>query len=162
MELLIVTLLIGLLLVSAELFVPGGILGIIGAISLIASVVTAFGEFGPSIGTYYLIGVLLLTTIAISLTVRVAPRSKMTRSLFLREDERGYRSQGRDLSHLKGKTGLTLTALRPAGMARIEKKRIDVVTEGSLVEKGTPVRVIEVEGNRVVVRAVEDNSITTP
>jgi membrane-bound serine protease (ClpP class) len=51
-------------------------------------------------------------------------------------------------------TGTAFTQLRPAGTALINGRRVDVVTEGQLIERGTPVRVVAVEGMRVVVRAV--------
>jgi membrane-bound serine protease (ClpP class) len=50
------------------------------------------------------------------------------------------------------KTGVAKTALRPSGTAVIDGERVDVVTEGNLIEPGTPVRVVAVEGLRVVVR----------
>jgi membrane-bound serine protease (ClpP class) len=43
--------------------------------------------------------------------------------------------------------------LRPSGLALIDGKRIDVVTEGPMIERGTPVKVVAVEGMRVVVRS---------
>ena len=54
------------------------------------------------------------------------------------------------LTELGGKEGVTLTALRPAGAAEIEGRRLDVVTDGVFVEAGRPVRVISVEGARIV------------
>ncbi len=54
-----------------------------------------------------------------------------------------------------GQRGRTLSQLRPAGRAMINGKRVDVVTEGSLIEADVEIIVITVEGNRVVVRAVE-------
>jgi membrane-bound serine protease (ClpP class) len=44
--------------------------------------------------------------------------------------------------------------LRPSGAAVINDKRVDVVTEGPFIDRGTPVRVVAVEGMRVVVRSV--------
>ncbi|MCY2938254.1 MAG: hypothetical protein NTV55_07840 [Planctomycetota bacterium] len=55
---------------------------------------------------------------------------------------------------LLGKQGQTTTPLRPAGKALIDGDPVDVVSDGRYVEVGTPVVVIQVEGNRVVVRAV--------
>jgi membrane-bound serine protease (ClpP class) len=55
---------------------------------------------------------------------------------------------------LVGQEGVALTTLRPAGMARFGEKKVDVVSEGEEVERDSRVRVIEVKGNRVVVRAV--------
>jgi len=53
---------------------------------------------------------------------------------------------------LKGKTGVALTPLRPAGMASIEDGKYDVITDGIHVEAATPIRVIRVEGDKIVVR----------
>ncbi len=57
--------------------------------------------------------------------------------------------------HLLGETGMTATALVPAGKVRIGHKLLDVISDGDMIEKGIPVSVVEVKGNRVVVRAVE-------
>jgi membrane-bound serine protease (ClpP class) len=51
-------------------------------------------------------------------------------------------------------SGTALTNLRPSGTALIDGKRVDVVTNGSMIERGAEVKVIAVEGARVVVRAV--------
>src|SRR5690606_17678313 len=51
---------------------------------------------------------------------------------------------------LVGRTGRAVTPLRPAGTAEIDGRRWDVVTEGSFVEAGRPVRVVAVEGLRIV------------
>ena len=63
----------------------------------------------------------------------------------------GYTSSP-DTASLVGKTGATLTALHPAGAARIDGERLDVVTSGEFIDAGTPVAVVEARGNRIVVR----------
>ncbi len=50
-----------------------------------------------------------------------------------------------------GDWGVAESLLRPAGRVRFGHKTVDVVSEGSFIERGRPVRVIEIEGNRVVV-----------
>ncbi|MGQ0613063.1 MAG: NfeD family protein [Planctomycetaceae bacterium] len=61
----------------------------------------------------------------------------------------------RDREHpLLGATGVTETALRPAGKATLAGRRVDVVTEGGFLDEGTPVQVVAVRGNVVVVRKV--------
>ncbi|MEM5592240.1 NfeD family protein [Niallia circulans] len=52
------------------------------------------------------------------------------------------------------KTGVTLTALRPAGVILIEDERIDVVSDGSFIDKGKKVKVVKAEGSRIVVREI--------
>lgn len=53
-----------------------------------------------------------------------------------------------------GQRGVSVTALRPAGKARFDAIYVDVVTDGAFVDNNRPVEVVQVSGNRVVVRAV--------
>jgi membrane-bound serine protease (ClpP class) len=59
------------------------------------------------------------------------------------------------LTSLIGQQGKAITPLRPAGAAQIGARRVDVVTEGKFVASDTPVKVIQVEGNRVIVEPLE-------
>lgn len=58
------------------------------------------------------------------------------------------------LSHLVEKEGLALSDLRPAGIALINNERIDVVTQGDFINADTPIKVLRIEGNRVIVRVL--------
>jgi membrane-bound serine protease (ClpP class) len=53
-----------------------------------------------------------------------------------------------------GKTGIAASALRPAGKAKIDGELVDVVTLGDFIEKDARVRVLKVDGNRIVVAGV--------
>ncbi|MCA9440669.1 MAG: nodulation protein NfeD, partial [Candidatus Omnitrophica bacterium] len=55
-------------------------------------------------------------------------------------------------NELTGQTGVTLSSLKPGGLARIGKKRMDVVTQGEYIDAGETVRVVEVRGMQVIVR----------
>jgi membrane-bound ClpP family serine protease len=57
-------------------------------------------------------------------------------------------------SALLGTVGVTATPLRPSGMAQIGDEYVDVITDGSFIPAGTRIQVIEVDGNRVVVKEV--------
>jgi membrane-bound serine protease (ClpP class) len=58
-------------------------------------------------------------------------------------------------TELLDQVGIAQTNLRPSGTALINGQRVDVVTEGPLIERGARVKVVALEGLRVVVRAVE-------
>ena len=51
-----------------------------------------------------------------------------------------------------GKSGKTVTDLRPSGWINIDNQKIFVVTEGEFLEKNQPVKILSVDGNRVIVR----------
>jgi membrane-bound serine protease (ClpP class) len=101
-------------------------------------------------------GNLVLLTVIIGLLVggyfylRFFPTSRLAK-LFTSHSTVG--ELGVERPDLLQQTGTALTQLRPSGTALINGKRVDVVTEGGLIEKGTPVKVVAVEGLRVVVRA---------
>ena len=54
------------------------------------------------------------------------------------------------------KRGLTVTQMTPSGKARFGDSRVDVISDGEVVACGTDVVVVEVRGNEVLVRAVEN------
>ncbi len=56
-----------------------------------------------------------------------------------------------DYSHLMNQTGTATTPLRPSGKARFGDQIIQVVSDGGMIDKGTPVLVIDVQGGKVVV-----------
>lgn len=151
MELVITLLAVGALLLLAESVLPGMIAGIIGVCCLIAGVVEGYVRFGARTGNLILAGLLVALVIGFSLWLKYFPNSRAAR-LFISRQVVG--DIGTDRPALLHKTGTAFTQLRPAGTALINGKRVDVVTEGQLIERDTPIQVVAVEGMRVVVRAL--------
>ena len=56
------------------------------------------------------------------------------------------------------RSSVAASLLRPAGIADIDGVKLDVVTQGEFIAKGTQIRVIKVEGRRIVVEAVRDEA----
>lgn len=153
---LILTYLIGLALLFAELFVPGVVMGVLGGIVVIYAVVAAWFQ------AEYLTAVLLTgtTLVAAPLMVRYATRRLSLASSLPAED--GFAAAESGLPGLAGTEGTTLTPLRPAGTAEFDGRRVSVVAETGFIESDTRVRVLRVEGNRVVVRAAPTADATRP
>jgi membrane-bound serine protease (ClpP class) len=59
---------------------------------------------------------------------------------------------------LTGVVGRSLSALRPAGVALLSGRRIDVVSEGEFIEPDQAIEVVSDQGNRVVVRRHQESS----
>lgn len=152
MQLFIILLIAGVLLICAEIFAPGGILGAFGTVALIGAIIIGFAEFGSSGGFAVMVLIILFLAIVIWLWLKFFPNTKMGRALTLVSDSKGFRSTSSNYTDLVGKTGTAHTDLRPAGSAVIDGRRLDVVTEGALITTGAPIRVIKTEGNRIVVR----------
>ncbi|MHC4760567.1 MAG: NfeD family protein [Planctomycetota bacterium] len=57
-----------------------------------------------------------------------------------------------------GQIGEVISALRPAGKAQFGARVVDVVADGAFIEKGGPVKILEVHGNHVIVTEVKENA----
>ncbi len=166
--------LIGVFLLFLELFViPGfGLTGIFGILFIMSSiVVTLLEQSITSPHFYYVVGwgdVLYATgitmvTMLIGITgallvpfmIPVFAKAPFGSWLYLKQIEdkaSGYHSAEDGLDLLNGKEGIARTNLRPAGIVEIEGRRVDVVSQGGYISLNSPVRVIKVEGRRVVVQ----------
>lgn len=69
------------------------------------------------------------------------------------QNRKGYTSVA-DKSRFLGKKGVCVTDLRPAGTIIVGGEPVDVVTEGNFVNQGDTVKVINVDGSRVMVRQI--------
>lgn len=156
MQIFWILLLAGLFLIGAEIFVPGGILGIVGGVALVAAIVIAFGAFSAPVALMISAGIILLLGITLILWIKYFPKTIIGKSLTLSKDVRMYKATEAELNDLVGKEGVAQMTLRPAGIVKIANRRVDVVAEGGWIEQGANVRVIEVKGNRVVVREIQE------
>ncbi|WP_036931793.1 NfeD family protein [Proteocatella sphenisci] len=146
---------IGIALIFAELFVPGGILGTVGVVTVV---------WALSLMTDTFLGLMLAITvsfiiigIAIYILIKLIPKEKIKNTLILTSSlnrSEGY-STSKDLQFYIGKVGITESTLRPTGKAKIEGKIMDVVSEDKLIEKGKMVKVTYVDGTKVLVREIE-------
>ncbi|NOZ64344.1 MAG: hypothetical protein GXO71_05340 [Caldiserica bacterium] len=152
----------GLLLIFLELYLPGGILGTIGSVLIVVSMVYAYRiRIIPQQAPLIIAFQILLGGILIYIWIKQFHRTRWGKRLILEENEdvsKGYVAQEKELENLVGKEGITLTLLRPVGIAEVEGKRVGVVTEGIYVGKGKKVRVLEVSGNRLKVKEIEEDA----
>ncbi|PJN90839.1 NfeD family protein [Bacillus sp. mrc49] len=149
---------IGVILVLAEFFIPGGIIGLLGFTAIVGSLFLASDD--PVHMTISLLIAVTVSILAFILLVKVfGKQMKFFRKMILTDatkTEQGYVSNPNrvDLLGVKGKA---LTDLRPSGTALINDERVDVVTEGSFISKGSSLTIVKVEGSRVVVREIPDS-----
>jgi membrane-bound serine protease (ClpP class) len=148
---------LGLSLIVLELMFPSlGALGIAAALCLIGAIAVAFSK-DQSTGIGFLVATAVLVPAALMAGLKLLPRSPVGKILVNRgttfTDTAAVDVRDRELL---GKLGVAENLLRPAGTIRIEGRRVDVVTRGEPIEAGARVKVIEIEGNRVVVARADD------
>lgn len=148
---------IGFALLLAELLVPGGILGLIGSAFMVIGLLFA----GKSVVhmAYSMIIALAIAIIGMVVLVKFFGKNIHLFSKLVLKDatttEEGYVSNIKR-NDLLGKEGITLTPLRPAGSVLIGDERVDVVSEGSYIDFDKKVKVVQVEGSRIVVREIKE------
>lgn len=177
----------GILLLAVEAFViPGfGVAGVLGLASIVAAVIRIFQDDAVTVLATTAIG----GGVLLGLLMWLLPTTGLGRQLTLSERIGGGLSGSRsgtaaaagtggaigdpmpidparaklvgDRSDLIGRTGTALSDLRPAGVARFGDDRVDVVSDGDYVGAGASLRVLRVEGNRVVVRATDPQSASS-
>lgn len=157
----IIIFVIGVILIIAEFFLPFGISGILGVAAIIFSIILAGGDL-----VQMSIAVLIALTVAIiGMVIMMKFFRKGLKALnkVILTDatttEQGYVSNQNRLD-LVGKLALTMTPLRPAGTIRIDNERIDAVSDGSFIGKDKLVKIIKVEGSRIVVREATEGEAT--
>ena len=147
----------GLIAIIVEFFVPaGGLVGILGVASIVGGVVMMYMQYGNTLGSIFLILALVLVPALVVFYFKVFPRTFMGKRLILGEEQKregGYASYTeKRYADLVGKMGTALTVLRPSGMISIDRQKFSVVTAGEFIDQDKPVKVVKVEGSRIVVR----------
>lgn len=152
------------LLLAVELFVPSyGMIAVTASIAAIAGVVCLFIH-DTTWGMIGMFGVIVAGPTAFFLWVKLFPHTPMGRRMILGnpningddapQDSEQVRRREEALA-LIGVAGTALTDLRPVGVAEIDGKRVDVLAEGPWVAKGRTVKVVHLDGLKIVVREVE-------
>lgn len=155
---------VGLILVEAFVIPGFGVAGVLGVLCMFAGLFMALAGSWPFVTSddiyraiFTLAGSVVLTVVgAIGLSA-LLPKTKTFGTFVLSEEQKrdlGYTSH-KPHQELIGKQGIALTTLRPSGTAIIDNERVDVVSEGGYIEAKKPIKVVGVEGIRIIVREVE-------
>ena len=158
-----ICLVLGLILCIIEIFQPGfGIFGALGTLLIIAGLVIRMLQGGTLVMLFIMIFIVIVILLAaFMIMVRSMKYGWLSRADFIQTGTavNPNRSDAtKDFSYLLDKTGKTSTSLRPSGKAIIEDQEYDVIAQGTFINKDVDIKVIEVEGVRIVVREEKNNS----
>ena len=150
----VLLLVVGFILVVVEMYVPGfGVPGITGIACLIAGVIIKANTALEAL--IMAIVIIALLCIALSISIHSVSKGRLAKSkLVLHETATdAYNIGTNDLMYYLNKTGETTTVLRPSGIGEFEGVKLNIVSDGEFIGAGETVKVISVEGNRIVVKA---------
>lgn len=146
----------GVIFIIIEILTPTiGLLAGIGVVAILYSLILAMGG---DINAIYMMAISLVISIVIfAVILKKLPSSRLWKKLILTNTsstEQGYVSSV-DYSKYLNKEGVVLSELRPSGSVEIDGVPVDVVSEGKFISKGEKVRVVKIEGVRIIVRRTE-------
>ena len=167
-------LILGIILLGFELFViPGfGIAGIAGLLFIAAGAILALQDFvipDPSFpwqaellvkNTLHVLGAFFMAIILAFLGLRyILPRlSLVIQGPYLDTTLKDSHADSVEAGGANvGDLGIAMTFLRPSGKVKIKTEIFDVITEGEFMQKGTPVKISEIKGNRIIVSRRPDH-----
>ncbi len=152
----LVLLVVGVGLIVLEVFIPsGGVLSILAALAVIASVVVAFTGGWVS-GVIMLVTMMIVLPLFISGMIRWWPHTPIGRMVVLNipeneDDVLSDTAEYRALRSLVGRRGVAKTKMLPSGAVVIDGLVYDALSDGVAIEAGQPILVTAVRTNRVIV-----------
>ncbi len=154
----IVCLVVGLVLMIIEMFTPGlGVPGALGGAALIAAIVLRADSLANALITLAII--LVLLSIAAFVIFRSLNKGALAKSPIVLNDAINAESSSLSedgMRDLIGREGVCLNTLRPSGNANFDGTKLDVVSSGEFIQRGRRVRIIGVEGIRIMVEEIGD------
>lgn len=150
----------GVLLIVAEVYlIPGlNVVGIIGAVMLLAAVTIAFLEAGIMGGILTMSSASVLSGGAFWWLWKSGAWNQFILSSSLRTDDKQIARESEQRARYLGKKGTAVTPLRPTGIAEFDGERIEVVTEGDFISAGSRVKVVAMDRRQYFVRLVSESA----
>lgn len=147
----ITLLLVGFILIGMEIFLPGGVLGIVGSVVWISAAVVGVQKFPAPWNWFSAFILFLVGVLTFVVWIRYFPKSRVGKNLSLSENAQDYKSHTKDNDLPVGTEGEAVSTLRPSGIARFDGQRIDVLADGQWIEAGQPVKISSTRGGHVSV-----------
>ena len=152
MSLIILLFAIGLILLAAEVIVPGGILGGIAALMMLGGCAVAYSRFGSSGGTLALAAAVVLIGITLFLEFYILPKTRIGRRAFLdSEISATSAALGPDAQQLMGAQAEAITLLSPSGYIRVNGKRYEGFSQSGQISPGATLQVVGADNFRLIV-----------
>jgi membrane-bound serine protease (ClpP class) len=148
---MIILISLGIILLMIEVFMPGAIFGILGILCLLGSIFVAWNEQGMSYAIYLFLVETVLVIMGFYFWLKIFPKTPFAKFFILTS---ASTDNAVDYSTLLNQEGVALSYLRPSGTATIGNQRVDVISEGDFIEKGQPLKVVKIEGNRILVQKI--------
>ncbi len=148
----IVLQLLGVAVIIAEIILPsGGLLSLLAIGMFSFSLYDVFHNISSQAGMAFVLADIIIIPILVIVGLKLLAKSPATLNKELSSED-GVISQSPELDNFLNQEGVTLSILRPSGTAKINGKRVDVVSRGEFIEKNKKIIVLSVTGNQIIVK----------
>lgn len=148
-------LLLGLLFIFLEFYLPGTVMAILGTIMVVISVILFIQESNsPAAILIFMIGALSSIALLIKYTIWRIPKSKPEFSIYLKSDQEGFQASKYDASAI-GKKGIVLADLKPGGYILVDDKKLQAISISGYIAKGEEVVVIGGQEESLIVKQIK-------
>lgn len=152
MNTVILLLLVGLVLLGFEVFVPGGVLGVIGGVAMAAGCGVAFYRFDALTGGLTTATAVVLLGLMFWAELVLLPKTRLGKKLFLQKAvDATSQPAVADAAAVVGRSCEAATTLAPSGYVMLDGRRYEAWSQTGLVEKGTTLRVVSLDNFRLIV-----------
>ncbi len=142
----------GLVLIAVDFYLPGFVLGSIGVVLLIVSLVVCWQNHGLTATVGLGVFEFAIAVGAGYASIKYFPHTAAGKKMILSDAQRGGHTALHSRDEMLGLEGVAHTVLRPTGVGMIAGKRLDVAAESGMIEAGTPIRVVDIRNNQILVR----------
>lgn len=148
-------LVVGLVIIWLEFYLPGGVMAVIGSLVVIGAVISfAMAGHTPLALLGFFVFALAAVVVTIWAALKHIRRSGERNTFFLSRDQEGFTAVDSFDRALIGKEAVTLTDLGPSGYILIEGKRYPAASRGPYIDRGQKVRVVGGEAEYLIVKPI--------
>jgi membrane-bound ClpP family serine protease len=153
-----ILLMAGLFLIYLEFFIPGAVMGIAGALLIIASIfMFIMGQSSSLLIVCYLVFVGISIALVIKYALWRIPKGKPENSIYSSAQQQGFQASDFDRTTI-GKIGMVLSDLKPGGYILVEGKQHQAISESGYIPQGEQVLILKGEGDSLIVKKTKDTT----
>lgn len=154
MSLVIALMVLGMGLIMLEIFIPGGVVGVVGGLCLLGAIGVAFNDFGLE-GAIVTFGISLVALVAcLWFEFKILPKTSAGKRFFLQDQVSGKSQDDVADDSMIGREASTATALSPSGYIVLDGRKLEATSRRGFIEKGEPVRIESFDQFKVTVSKI--------
>jgi len=141
-------------LIAVDFFLPGFILGSVGVVLMLVALVLCHQRYGVNWTAVLFIAEVVIGVAGAYISIRYGPETRTGKKMILGYEQTAQHAGAHPALDLIGQKGTAHTLLRPSGTVTLGDKRLDVIAESGIIERGSAIQVVAIDGDKIIVRKI--------